>query len=436
MVTVMKTLIFCAKDVRDYLNLDRETLNAVGEIPMRDLLADDTAQKFLRDKMKLYPNCAASLSLPILFETDIDGLRLDFNFGLRLEIPRGNFHVTISDADGGQIFLDENLSDVRLISFEKYFIRWQIDVSRDGEKIFSHTLDLTGQPVLIVVHLTGLGDMISLLPHVQAFKDFHRCEVKLLLREYMREFAANLYPDLVQVDVATAENYATYFPIMCIGNDPTNPLDLRNEPMERVHRKIFGLDTLPIKPTFKPTLPRQIVEPYVCIGVQASTTIKSWLYPGGWDIVVDCLKNLGYRVLCIDKHAQETNDGQTICKPGGAEDFTGDFSIMERANMLYHAEFFIGLSSGLAWLAYAVNCPVVMICGFSQDWFEFHTPYRVANRLVCNGCLNDIRENFIWDVCPHHKGTPRELECQKKISPRQVLNAIERLIAEARRDKF
>ena len=427
---VMKTLFFCARDVRDYLNFEREYLNTVGEIPVRDLLANDEAQKFFRDKMNFYPDCAKSLALPICGETDIDGLRLDFNFGLRLEVPAGNFHVTISNADSGQIFLDENLSGVQLVSFEKYFIRWQVDVSRDGKKIFSHTLDLTRQPVLIAVQVTALGDIISLLPHIRAFKNFHRCEVSIMLREYMREFAAKLYPDLVQVDNATAEYYATYFPVMCIGGDPTRPLDVRNEPLERVHRKIFGLDVLPTKPTFMPTAPPVTDEPYVCIAVQASTTIKSWLYPGGWDIVVDYLKRLGYRVFCIDKHAQETNDGQTIRMPEGAEDFTGDFSIMERANMLYHAEFFIGLGSGLAWLADAVNCPVVMICGFSRDWFEFHTPYRVANRNVCNGCLNDIYANFIWDVCPYHKGTPRELECQRKIFPRQVLNAIERLIVE------
>ena len=97
--------------------------------------------------------------------------------------------------------------------------------------------------------------------------------------------------------------------------------------------------------------------------------------------------------------------------------------------MLYHAEFFIGLGSGLSWLAYAVNCPVVMICGFSQDWCEFYTPYRVANRKVCNGCFNDYRVRYLDnEACPYHKNTPRALECQKKISPRMVLNAIERLI--------
>lgn len=96
--------------------------------------------------------------------------------------------------------------------------------------------------------------------------------------------------------------------------------------------------------------------------------------------------------------------------------------------MLHHAEFFIGLSSGLAWLANAVGCTVVMICGFSQDWFEFYTPYRVANRLVCNGCFNDIRVNAVNTCCPYHNGTERELECQKTISPRMVIDAIERLI--------
>ena len=69
-----------------------------------------------------------------------------------------------------------------------------------------------------------------------------------------------------------------------------------------------------------------------------------------------------------------------------------------------------------------------MICGLSHDWHEFYTPYRVANRIVCNGCYSDIRVRALNDFCPYQKNTARELECQKKISPRQVINAIERLI--------
>ena len=426
----MKTLIFCARNFTDYLKLNnkREVLARAGEISARDILENETAQKFLLEKMKFYPDYKRGLTTPIACETGIEGLRLDFNFGLRLELPEGNFHVKISDYDSEMIFLDENLSDVRLISLEKNFIRWRVEIYLNGKKIFEHKLDLENRPVLIAIRLTGLGDIISTLPFAREFKRQNNCKLSVLLPEYMREFAAHLYPDIAQVNEINFNSYATYYPVRCLGEYPIFPADVRNEPLERFDEMILGFTALPAKPTFKSTAPKNFAEPYVCIGVQASTTIKGWLYPGGWDIVVDYLKSLGYRVFCIDRNAEETNDGRTIRKPEGAEDFTGDFSIMERANMLYHAEFFIGLGSGLSWLADAVNCPVVLICGFSKNWCEFYTPYRVANRLVCNGCLNDVRVNFVWDVCPYHKGTPRELECQKKIQPRQVLDAVERLI--------
>lgn len=38
-------------------------------------------------------------------ETDIPGLRLDFNVGLRLDIPSGDYHISISDAISHTIFL-------------------------------------------------------------------------------------------------------------------------------------------------------------------------------------------------------------------------------------------------------------------------------------------------------------------------------------------
>jgi autotransporter strand-loop-strand O-heptosyltransferase len=49
--------------------------------------------------------------------------------------------------------------------------------------------------------------------------------------------------------------------------------------------------------------------------------------------------------------------------PHGVEDETGDRPLQERARWLRHADFFIGLSSGLSWLAWAVGTPVVMISG-------------------------------------------------------------------------
>jgi autotransporter strand-loop-strand O-heptosyltransferase len=92
------------------------------------------------------------------------------------------------------------------------------------------------------------------------------------------------------------------------------------------------------------------------------------------------------------------------------------------------ADFFIGLSSGLSWLAWAVDVPVVMISGFTKAYNEFSTPYRIINESVCNGCWNDVNVKFDradWFWCPYKK----DFECSKQISVETVLQAIKKLIS-------
>jgi len=73
----------------------------------------------------------------------------------------------------------------------------------------------------------------------------------------------------------------------------------------------------------------------------------------------------------------------------------------DRAAMLHHADFFVGLSSGLAWLAWGAGTPVVMISGFTLPICEFRTPYRVHNTHVCHGCWDATdcgfdHKDFFW----------------------------------------
>jgi len=444
----MKQYFFTAKNIEDFRQYCNEALlnkkifiaekDGKPTKEFLDAISDDlkgelVEQEIFKSRLKkLFKMSDRIFEYKIFCETGIKGLRFDFNFGLQIEVPKGNYRVRIGDADTGEIFFDNRVTvGARLISLEQYFIRWHFEVFRDDKKTFEHTLNLDGQKVNIMMG-GGMGDMLSILPFVREFKRRHNCKLTVIMPEYMRELTLNLYPELPQAKKSYFNVYATYYPMTSISSLGLGACDTRNTPIERVGGANLGLKNLPPKPTFKPTAPPVTRDPYVCIAVQASGTIKSWLYPDGWDIVIDYLKSLGYRVFCIDKDTEQTNYGMTIKMPEGAEDFTGDLPLLERANMLYHAEFFIGLSSGLAWLANIVNCPVVMICGFSKSWHEFYTPYRVANRLVCNGCLNDLRVHFLHteDACSYHAGTPRELECQKKIHPRQVINAINRLIAD------
>ena len=428
----MRLHFFTANDIEDYRkHYPHHPLAKEIVEKFHPRTTEDLDQEFFLKVARDSPDVPEKIFETKIFgETGIDGLRLDFNFGLRLDVPEGNFRVKISDFDTGQIFFDHYASGGRLISVEKYFIRWHVEVFLDEKKIFTHTFDPKDQPVAVIGKAGAIGDLLALLPYIAEFKKIFGCKLSLCLPDYLREVAARLYPEISLVDEINFETYARYYPFMLHSSFPLTPADWRRVSLTRTGGLLFGINYLPPKKFFEPSAPPVTNDPYVCISVQASMARKSWLWPGGWDIVVSYLKSLGYRVFCIDKNATEENDGFKISMPEGAEDFTGNHPLLERANMIRHAEFFIGLGSGLSWLADAVNCPVVLICGFSQDWSEFYTPYRVANRKVCNGCFNDPRTSFLQIRCTYHKDTPREFECQKKISPRMVINAIERLIVD------
>ena len=164
--------------------------------------------------------------------------------------------------------------------------------------------------------------------------------------------------------------------------------------------------------------------------MQSSSACKNWNNPNGWREVVRFLKDSGYRVVCIDQKPLHGHGLVWTHIPHGADDETGDRPLAERARWLRHAAFFVGLSSGLAWLAWAVGTKVVMIAGFTHPTNEFATPYRVINYHACNSCWNDPRvrfdhKDFLW--CPRHAGTPRQFECTRLITAAQVQQAIQRI---------
>lgn len=373
---------------------------------------------------------------PVQGETGIEGLRLDFNFGLRLEIPAGNWHVRVSDADSGCAIFEDDLSETVLQSVEVYYVRWQIDVARDGIYIFSHTFDASGQNVFFIFRNTTLGDALALFPYVREWQRVRGSRVSYFAPDNLQGILQRLYPDIPLHRHVPGNTYATYFLTAGINGPADLPMDGRLMPLWQAGRLLLDLPR-PVMFSDVSSWPpphRDIMEPYVCISVQASVVRKGWLYPGGWERVTDYLKQLGYRVLCIDKErTAESKDGINRM-PEQAEDFTGNHPLTARADLLYHADFFIGLGSGLAWLARTVGCPVIMISGFSYPWTEFPTPYRIFNRLVCNGCYNDIHSKYLSKGCKYTKKSKRWMECSRTISPAMVIEAIDRLRDDKRKD--
>ena len=372
----------------------------------------------------------AKMTSPITGETGIDGVLLDFNYGLRLQIPEGNWHVKISDAESEYVFIDDDISAATLISWEKFFIEWEVILWLDGEPVFYHQFDPHGQQVHFRFPTKTLGDTLALLPYVEAFRKQFDCTVTCTVEDVFYDILDRYYPNVRRTPDLPDDSYACFYMQFAFNFPFETTEDAAAVPMLRFGRSILRRVMQAPKVIFTPTKPREIQEPYVCIAVHASCTSKSWLNPNGWSTVVAYLKELGYRVLCIDKNRVCTNHGMTVEQPEGVEDMSGDYDLIDRVNQIAYADFFIGVGSGLSWLAWAVDVPVIMISGISEPWYEFDTPYRVHNPLVCHGCFNLVRDRDSLFFCPFFRGTKKAFQCSKKISARQVVEAIDRLIAD------
>jgi autotransporter strand-loop-strand O-heptosyltransferase len=332
----------------------------------------------------------------------------------------------------------------------KYFTEWRIEIYLNNELIKTDLFDCTGKLVKITLDSTALGDKIAWVSYCEEFRKNHNCT--LVVSCTAHDFFKQFYPDIkwVSLGVDLHNLYAAYHisvgvdnkifeegsktlreressnrPINYIPNltffdkglHPVHPMTV---PLQKVSANCLGLEWSEIRPNFDVGIPdeRPIKEKYVCISEFASAKgMKSWNNTIGWKTVVSELKSLGYKVISISKEKTELHN---------IESRNGDFPLSDRMWYLKHCEFFIGLSSGLSWLAWAMQKKVVMIGGFTEDWNEFiEDNIRVKNYNACGGCFNSEKHCdklvcFHWSWCPEDKN----FECSRKISPKMVMTKI------------
>jgi autotransporter strand-loop-strand O-heptosyltransferase len=313
--------------------------------------------------------------------------------------------------------------------------------------VFVHEYSAADRAVLVQLPVGTLGDPMGWFPYAVKFGALHRCKLACAMSEKIIPLFRDAYPEITFLsheEVKPELYYATYS-IGLFFDDADfihQPCDFRHVGLHRTAGYILGVDPTEAAPrlVFEDDT-RPIAEPYVCIAVQSTTQSKYWNNPTGWRELIGFLKEAGYRVVCIDQKATHGHGLVWNHIPHGAEDETGDRTLQERVRWLKHSAFFVGLSSGLSWLAWAAGTPVVMIAGFTHPTNEFETPYRVINYHTCNSCWNDVRhrfdhKDFLW--CPRHKDTPRQFECTRLITAEQVKAAIRRIpgFGAAREDRI
>ncbi|AFW03322.1 autotransporter strand-loop-strand O-heptosyltransferase [Gluconobacter cerinus] len=379
------------------------------------------------------------------------GIRFDFNFGCRVQLPLledgQTWHVRLRDLDTGNILFEKTGIPAGLIhSSKRWYVRFGIDVwiesqpqggVKSEKQVFSHHFDPQNKEILIQFPVGTLGDTLAWMPYANRFAKKHGAHVTCALSGLISPLFEKAYPHIrffTHEEVIDQKLSDTFYGTYSLGlffDDVAcdwQPTDFRYVGLHKTAAYILGVppEEEPAKITLSDES-RPLKEPYVCIAVQASSQCKYWNNPTGWREVITWLKEQGYRVVCIDQKAEHGTGVVWNHLPHGAEDQTGNRLLAERARWLKHAAFFIGGSSGLAWLAWSAGCPVIMISGFTHPNNEFETPGRVINWHTCNSCWNDPKErfdhhDFLW--CPRHKNSERQFERTKLITSEMVINRI------------
>ena len=305
----------------------------------------------------------------------------------------------------------------------KYYTKWRTKISL-GDFVVEPEFDITDSRVFIVFESNSLGDTLAWIPYCEEFRKKHNCHV--IVSTFMNSLFEDQYPEIefvgrgvVVTDIKALYRFGWFY------DDNKEPEGPNTIPLQKAATNILGLDFVEIRPklSFTPG-PRPIEEKYVTIGMSTTAGCKEWSHPNGWQTLINYLNDMGFKVVVIQK--------ESFSGIENVLDWTGNKPLQERMSQIYHSEFYIGLGSGLSWLAWAVNKHVVMISNFSEDGHEFtDNTTRITNPLVCNGCWNNPNFKFDkgdWYWCPVHKGTDRQFECHKSITPEMVINQIQHLL--------
>jgi autotransporter strand-loop-strand O-heptosyltransferase len=303
----------------------------------------------------------------------------------------------------------------------QYFTKWNTKVWEDGTLIYDDTLNYKGKKVFISFDSGSLGDTIAWMPYVLEFKKKHECDV--VISTHKNFLFEKVYPELEFVKPGSTVNGIHGMYVIGWFYNPDKEPEMPNTvPLQQTATNILGLDYTEILPRIDYEIgERPYEQKYVSIATNSTSGCKFWTKEG-WQGLINHLHELGYKVINVSKEKNPFDNAEQI----------SDTSMENTMNIIHHSEFFIGLSSGLSWLAWGMGKHVVMISNFTEPDHEFTTNCtRIAKLDVCNGCWNSPIYKFDkgdWDWCPVHKGTKRQFECHKTITSKMVIDQIQHLL--------
>jgi autotransporter strand-loop-strand O-heptosyltransferase len=223
--------------------------------------------------------------------------------------------------------------------------------------------------ILIIIKSKSIGDTIAALPYVEKYQLAKlEDDVYLKISSWLIPFFESVYKTI-------------NFIIETDNNVFDEIIELKynfNKNIQQVYAEGLGFfDFKYIRPKILiPEMERPIKSKYVSIGIHSTSQLKYWNHPLGiesqpfspyWNELCHMIRKKGYTPVVVELDEMFGAHPYRNGLPSKANKKYGQ-SFIESMNYIYHSEFYIGLSSGMSWVAHAMNKPVVMISNFTEDW--------------------------------------------------------------------
>tara|TARA_R110000803_G_scaffold107949_1_gene176113 strand:+ start:1154 stop:2254 length:1101 start_codon:yes stop_codon:yes gene_type:complete len=312
----------------------------------------------------------------------------------------------------------------------KWFTEWVIKVNG----VIVDEFNLENKKVFIDFQSSSIGDTIAWFPYVEEFRKKHNC--KIICATFHNSWFESNYPKIKFVEPGhNPDVYASYVIGWFYKEENWDreyyKNDFRPQPLAKTASDILGLEFEEIKPNIHvKNLPSEIKGKYVTLSIQSTAQAKYWNHPTGWQQVVDFLNGKGYKVVLVDKYVtfgvgscMNHAPNNVINKTTSSLD--GVISIIDKA------DFHLGISSGLSWVAWALNTPVVLISSFTKPYCEFTTNCtRIYNDTPTSGYFNTHKlDPSDWNWYPFKEiNNMEEWYEVENITPEQVINQIKTIL--------
>lgn len=323
----------------------------------------------------------------------MNGINFKVDYVPTLPLKGHNPKVTIfgdSDEKFFVKFVDKRINSIiysgtcqtnqTIIGQRQWFTDWVIYIyDHKGTLIHVNEFDPTFKTVFIKLDAYALGDTIAWIPYIEEFRKKYYCT--MICSTFWNDLFKSEYPEILFTKPNTKIDNI-YMQIYVGANESDNikysPIKSIDNPLQKVASEILGLPFKEIKP--------KIISPdiqindfggkYITLSEFGSNPNKSW--GNSWQPIVDFLNENGYKVVVISK---ESTTLKNII------DKTGDINIKDRIADIKFADFHLGVSSGLSWVAWALGVHVVMVSDCTPHYHEFQKNItRIGTNI--NGVVN------------------------------------------------